>query len=586
MSTNAPHRAIYRRWRAQTFGQIVGQEATVTSLRNAVRSGRLAHGLLFVGPRGTGKTSTARIVAKAVNCLAPIDGEPDDTCEPCVEIREGRALDVVEMDAASNNKVDDMREFLPRVWTAPSSLRRKVFIVDEVQRIKEGWDVLLKTLEEPPDHVVFIFCTTDAGGVRPAVLSRLQRFDFTRLTELQIAGKLRTILSADGREADDDAVDLLARLADGGMRDAESMLDQLLSGGTDRLTADRVRDQLGLADEEAVAAFLTGLVDGDPLPGIRVLDVLDERGRDLRAFVDQCVDALRVAIVASLGPATARGSVSLGDRPAAALAAAARRLVDVDPARIGRGGLRFELELALLAAGMGTPALGVGSPSTGAGAPTAWVALPAPVSTPIAGSSPATPRAPRTATGTNASAPHARVSGSSDTAAPASSGPAPAQSDTRGAGSGETARGRPAATAPLRSGGRAATEAAPASTAAGAGAPVNLETILAAWPSIVALVGESPPAKPVISACAPIAFDDGIVTVAFPESQAFFREIAEKRRAIIESGLDRALGRRVGVRFVISNVAPATAPATADADLLAEARRIFADDIAGIGDIE
>ena len=530
MSTNAPHRAIYRRWRAQTFDQIVGQEATVTSLRNAVRSGRLAHGLLFVGPRGTGKTSTARIVAKAVNCLAPADGEPDDTCEPCVEIREGRALDVVEMDAASNNKVDDMREFLPRVWTAPSSLRRKVFIVDEVQRIKEGWDVLLKTLEEPPDHVVFIFCTTDAGGVRPAVLSRLQRFDFTRLTEPQIAGKLRTILAADGREADDDAVTLLSRLADGGMRDAESMLDQLLSGGDERLTAARVRDQLGLADDEAVATFVAALVDGDPLPGIRVLDALDERGRDLRAFVDQCVDALRLAIVASIGPATGRSAVALGDRPAPALAAAARRLVAVDPARVGRGGLRFELELALLAAGdRPTP---VAEPVAAAPTRTAAErARPARPATPTASPIPAAPPAP--------------------TASP------------------------PVAEVPSR---------APRQDPE---APIDLDVVLAAWPRIVAIVGENPPSKPIIVACAPIGVDDGIVTVAFPEAQSFLRERAEKRREVIERGFDAALGRRVGIRFVTSNVVPALPAEERDAEhLLSEARRIFADDIAGIADVD
>ena len=171
----------------------------------------------------------ARIVAKALNCEHVVDGEPDDTCEACVSIREGRALDVIEMDAASNNKVDDIREFLPRVATVPRSLRRKVFIVDEVQRIKEGWDLLLKTLEEPPDHVAFIFCTTDASQVRPAVLSRIQRFDFRPLTVPQIEGKLRRVIEAEGRQADDDAIALVARLAAGGMRDAESMLDQLLT---------------------------------------------------------------------------------------------------------------------------------------------------------------------------------------------------------------------------------------------------------------------------------------------------------------------------------------------------------------------
>jgi DNA polymerase-3 subunit gamma/tau len=584
VSTNAPHRAIYRRWRAQTFEQIVGQEATVTSLRNAVRSGRLAHGLLFVGPRGTGKTSTARIVAKAVNCLAPADGEPDDACEPCVEIREGRALDVVEMDAASNNKVDDMRECLPRVWTAPSSLRRKVFIVDEVQRIKEGWDVLLKTLEEPPDHVVFIFCTTDAGGVRPAVLSRLQRFDFSRLTEPQIAGKLRTILAADGREADADAIALLARLADGGMRDAESMLDQLLSGGDERLTAARVRDQLGLADEEAVTTFLVALVGGDPLPGIGVLDALDERGRDLRAFMDQCVDALRLAIVASLGPAAGRAAVPLGDRPSASLAAAARRIVAVDPARVGRGGLRFELELALLAAGTAAatgpvpadapiPRMTGGPAVTGGPDPRLASRRPSGVEPAPDGTSRARDSgSPRPDAPGPTPPPRTRPSG--DGALPGPSAP-PATLDLPATP--RAAAPRPAPTAPGDS----------AAAPRGGATPIDLDAVLAAWPEIVAVIGENPPSKPIIIACAPIAVDDGIVTVAFPEAQGFLRERAEKRREVIERGFDAALGRRVGVRFVTSNVVPAMPSEERDAErLLSEARRIFADEIAGIADVE
>ncbi len=269
MTPTTPHQAIYRRWRAQTFGQIVGQKAVVETLRNGIRSGRSAHAYLFVGPRGTGKTSMARILAKALNCTDLRDGEPCDACPSCIAIREGRALDVSEMDAASNNRVDDMRELLPRIYTTPSDLRRKVFIVDEVQRIREGWDVLLKTLEEPPDHVVFVFCTTDASQIRPAVLSRVQRFDFRKMTVPEISGKLGTILSGDGREAEPEAVDLIARLAAGGMRDAESMLDQLLSTDTGALTAERVREVLGLVEEETVEAFLVALVRGDPVEGHR-----------------------------------------------------------------------------------------------------------------------------------------------------------------------------------------------------------------------------------------------------------------------------------------------------------------------------
>src|SRR3990170_4743135 len=296
----AAHQALYRRWRAQRFDQIVGQTAVVETLRNGVRLGRMAHGFLFVGPRGTGKTSMARILAKAVNCPNVADGEPCDHCPSCDAIREGRALDVVEMDAASNNKVDDMRELLPRVYTAPADLRRKVFIIDEVQRIKEGWDVLLKTLEEPPDDVFFIFCTTNPSQIRPAVVSRLQRFTFRPLTVAEISGKLERILADDGRTAEPAAVRLVAELAAGGMRDAESMLDQLLSSAAETITADGVRELLGFADSGAVEAFVDALVRGDALAGIAVIDRLETEGRDLVAFADQVVARLRAIVVARL----------------------------------------------------------------------------------------------------------------------------------------------------------------------------------------------------------------------------------------------------------------------------------------------
>ena len=354
MSSTAPHQAIYRRWRAQTFGQIVGQQAVVETLRNGVRSGRTSHAYLFVGPRGTGKTSLARILAKALNCPNLHDGEPCDVCPSCVAIREGRALDVDEFDAASNNTVGDMRELLPRVFTAPSDLTRKVFIVDEVQRITQGWDVLLKTLEEPPDHVVFIFCTTDSSQIRPAVLSRVQRFDFRRLTVSEIAGKLRKILEGDGRAAEPEATELIARLAAGGMRDAESMLDQLLATDTGALTAERVREVLGLVEEETVEAFLDALVRGDAVAGIELLDGLEERGRDLRAFAEQAIERLRAALVASLGRGTPAGLAAAGPE---ALGAAARRLASIDPTHQGPGGLRLKLELTFLAPPEAQPGL-------------------------------------------------------------------------------------------------------------------------------------------------------------------------------------------------------------------------------------
>ncbi|MEA2623825.1 MAG: polymerase subunit gamma/tau, partial [Chloroflexota bacterium] len=342
----APHQAIYRRFRAQTFGQIVGQQAVVETLRNAVRLGRLSHGFLFVGPRGTGKTSMARILAKAVNCTNLVDGEPDDSCISCVSIRDGRALDVIELDAASNNRVDDMRELLPRVYTSASDLKHKVFIIDEVQRIKEGWDVLLKTLEEPPEGVLFIFCTTDPSQIRPAVVSRLQRFTFRPLSPAEIEGKLGRILAAEGRSVEPDAIALVAQLAAGGMRDAESMLDQVLSNAEDPITAGGIRDLLGLAEADSIDRFIDALAAGDALAGIGVLDRLEADGRDVVAFAEQVVIRLRSELMERLG-----GRPSLTGGPGIEqLAAAARRLTGIDASRSGLGGYRWQLELALLGA--------------------------------------------------------------------------------------------------------------------------------------------------------------------------------------------------------------------------------------------
>jgi DNA polymerase-3 subunit gamma/tau len=523
-----PRQALYRRFRAQTFEQMVGQAAVVTTLRNAVRLGRVGHAYLFVGPRGTGKTSMARILAKAVNCTDLRDGEPCDACPSCTSVREGRALDVIELDAASNNKVDDMRELVPRVYTAAADLRHKVFIIDEVQRIKEGWDVLLKTLEEPPDGVLFIFCTTDPSQIRPAVVSRLQRFTFRPLAVGEIIGKLQRILEAEGRTATTDAVTLVARMADGGMRDAESLLDQVLVSAADPITEAAIADLLGLADATAVDAFGAALIDGDVLAGVSVLDGLEADGRDLVAFGEQLVVRIRQQLVAELSasPSTDGEQRRLTD--------AARRLTGIDTSRSGLGGYRWQLELALLDA---------------------------------AESRGAAPRIQAAAAAAHSEDPPSRA----QRAAPARSAPSPAQP------------------APPPS----PAQQTPVAPAAQVGIPVvvartdeDIAAIRAAWPEIVAAIARNPANRPLVTSCRPVEVRDGFIVLGFPEDQAFLRDIAERKRSIIEAGIASVVGRPVAVRCVVTNLELVAPVDTGEGDLFAQARRIFDGELAGIEDID
>ncbi|MBA2263367.1 MAG: DNA polymerase III subunit gamma/tau, partial [Chloroflexi bacterium] len=323
----APHQALYRRFRAQRFSELVGQDPIVTTLRRAVSGDRLAHAYLFVGPRGTGKTSTARILAKAINCtaLGP-DGEPCDECAACVSIREGRALDVIEIDAASHGAVEDARDLVMRALTSPSELRKRVYIIDEVHMLStHAFNALLKLIEEPPDHVVFVLATTDTHKVPATIISRTQRHDFRRLAESTIVGKLVRIISAEGAEADDDALALVARLADGGMRDAESLLDQVLAFSSGRLTMSEVREAVGLADEEAVVALVDAYEHGDAPAALDAVAALADAGRDLAQVAAQAEGEARRRLLASASdPAAARRLATVLRSVAEAAGAGAR----------------------------------------------------------------------------------------------------------------------------------------------------------------------------------------------------------------------------------------------------------------------
>ena len=343
------YQVLARKWRPQQFDDVVGQEHVTTTLKNAIEQKRLAHAYLFVGPRGIGKTSTARIFAKALNCVKGPTATPCDECDNCKEITEGRSLDVLEIDGASNNGVEQVRELRDTVRYAPARGKFKIYIIDEVHMLTtQAFNALLKTLEEPPSHVKFIFATTEPQKVLPTILSRCQRFDLRRIPANLIVKHLKEIAKKEKVAIDDEALAAIARGAEGGLRDAESTLDQLIAFCGNKIAEADVLSVFGLVAHDRIAALTDAILDGQTTKSLQVLKDLDDAGKDLQRLAADLLDHFRNLLVVTLG-AEGVASLQLPETEMELLVAQAKRtdsdavLRIIDALAAAEGRLRYAL---------------------------------------------------------------------------------------------------------------------------------------------------------------------------------------------------------------------------------------------------
>ena len=543
---------LARKYRPQSFGEMSGQEHVVRTLSNAIKSGQLAHAFLFTGPRGVGKTTTARLVAKALNCEKGPTAQPCGACTPCVEIAEGRAVDVVEIDAASNNGVDNVRDIVEAVKYRPARDRYKVFVVDEVHMLSQGaFNALLKTLEEPPGHVKFVLATTDVHKVPETILSRCQRFDFRRLTLQQIADQLAKVAAAEGMKLSPASLALVARQAEGGMRDALSLLDQVRAAAGEAPSDAEVAEALGAVDAAAVSRIAGALVGRDGAAVLAEIDALHARGLEMKRVAEEIVRHLRNVVVAKLVPGTALDlpDAELAEVRAQAGADAAQltRLFDLVQRAVpdvkASEQPRFALEVALLEGVFLAPGAGIAEligriEALAKGAP---------------------PPAAQAGRGPSSGEP-----GRGPTGVPrAGTGPGPASTPARTAPT-STSTSTPTRTAPTATA-TATPPATPTATPARTATPAPPSTpATEVWRAAVEAVEKvEPRVAPALKEAALLSIAEGEIAIQLPAG--ILAATVERRRADIEAVFASHFGRPTRLTVGTGPVSPETAAAPVQA---------------------
>ena len=516
--------ALYRRYRSQTFAEVIGQEHVTRTLKNAIANGQVAHAYLLAGSRGIGKTSIARIIAKAVNCTKAKDGDPCDTCESCVAIREGRFLDLIEIDAASNRGIDEMRDLREKVRFAPSMGQYKVYVIDEAHQLtNEAFNALLKTLEEPPAHVIFVLATTEAQRIPATIVSRTQRFDLRRIPHQKMVQQLAAIAKNENWQVEPAALEAISRHAQGSLRDAESILDQVATFAEGKVRVADVDELLGATDWEETGKLFDAIADNDAAKAVGLVRALVDDGRDLRLFVRRAMDHMRALVLVRASdtlPETATESVAAVLRKQAPrftldrLAKIAHRLIEAEQQLRTGEGTPLPLELALLD-----------------------------LTTESASPAPAAKQAAPQAAPAKAAAP-----------APTPSRVAPSQT--------------PRSQAVVDLAERRAQQPVPPAPAAGKGATspgVTLQRVRSAWEQLLERARENSIAKAAqLVKAEPVAIEGGTIVLAF--SDEFARQMWDGRRPELERDLGELVGTAMRVRCVKQPAAAATntQPATED----------------------